>query len=84
MDNAIRDTKIQIMLFYIFFKLSKLTDFWKCTPILHEYLESLFYFAFWSSYWTPVGGGCLFALSSSLTLSHQNVFSSYKHCHCSE
>lgn len=45
----------------------------------------LFYFAFWPLYWTIVlGGRCLLPLSSSLTLSHQNVFSSYKHCHCSE
>lgn len=43
MDKAMRNKKIQMMLFYIFFKFSKLTDFWKHTPILHEYLESTFY-----------------------------------------
>lgn len=30
------------------------------------------------------GRRCLLPFSSSLTLSHQNVFFSYKHCHCSE
>lgn len=42
-DKAMKDKKIQMMLFYIFFKLSKLTNFWKHTPVLHEYLESIFY-----------------------------------------
>lgn len=59
------------------------------SPISASLLQScmnirspLFCFAFWASYWTPVGERCLLPLSSSLT--HQNVFSSYKHCHFSE
>lgn len=46
MDKAVSNTKIQTMLVYIFFKLPKLTDFCKFTPILHEYSESTFLFYF--------------------------------------
>lgn len=40
--------------------------------------SSLFNFAFGASYYTPLDGKCLLPLPSSLALSHQNVFSSYK------
>jgi len=46
MDDDVRDTKMQMMLFYVFFELSKLTNFWNCTAILHEYLESTVLFCF--------------------------------------
>lgn len=72
-----RVTKSQMMLHYAFFKLPKLTYFWKCTTILHEYSKFTFLFCFWGII-LDSSGWEVFASSSSLALSRQNVFSSDK------
>lgn len=80
------------MLCYVFFKLPKLTYFWKCTTVLHEYLKFTFLFCFWgiildSSGWEvfasssflpcSIPSKCVFLLQT-LSLQWRNFSGSFK------
>lgn len=87
-----RVTKVQMMLCYVFFKLSKLTYFRKCTTILQEYSKFTFLFCFWgiildSSGWEvfasssflrcSIPSKCVFLLPT-LSLQRRNCSGSFK------